>query len=88
MKEYRLKVEGAGKGRPFDMVELDDGTVMKKREYVKTPEGKVFLKAQKAQAKANAQQAKASEPAPVEAVTPAIPVEEDGIAPATVDPVV
>jgi Pyruvate/2-oxoacid:ferredoxin oxidoreductase gamma subunit len=62
VKEFRLKVEGAGKGRPFDMVELEDGSTMKKVEYAKTEDGKVYVKAQKAQKKAEkavADQAKA-----------------------------
>lgn len=53
VKEFRLKVEGAGKGRPFDMVALEDGSTMKKIDYAKTEEGKAYVKAQKAQKKAD-----------------------------------
>ena len=63
-----FKQKAVGRGRPTDMVKLEDGTSMKLKEWVKTEDGKVW-------AKANMKVVVAAQVAAVEPVAPDAPVE-------------
>lgn len=68
-----FKQKCVGKGRPTDMVKLDDGTVVKFKVWVKeTEEGKAYLKANPRVKKVKVLAQDASPVATVASVTPVI----------------